>query len=146
MWAACHRLIGLGILIYGTKRGFCVPETTWDFGPHEKWDASWTGSIAASGKTLEDAGLTAEGGTFSVPGQVQWVDADGNAITPCFTYADSRCSAEVDQLRQTLDEDATQQRTGTRCAAFFADFNKSALFLVTACFLFLFKVCCFLFF
>ena len=42
------------------------------------------------------------------------VDADGNAITPCFTYADSRCSAEVDQLRQTLDEDATQQRTGTR--------------------------------
>ena len=44
-------LIGLGILIYGTKRGFCVPETTWDFGPHEKWDASWTGSIAASGKT-----------------------------------------------------------------------------------------------
>ncbi|MFT4225016.1 FGGY family carbohydrate kinase [Micropruina sp.] len=42
------------------------------------------------------------------------VDADRNAITPCFTYADSRCSAEVDQLRQTLDEDATQQRTGTR--------------------------------
>ena len=44
-------LIGLGTLIYGTKRGFCVPEKTWDFGPHEKWDASWTGSIAASGKT-----------------------------------------------------------------------------------------------
>ena len=44
-------LIGLGILIYGTKRGFCVPKATWDFGPHEKWDASWTGSIAASGKT-----------------------------------------------------------------------------------------------
>lgn len=42
------------------------------------------------------------------------VDAAGNAITPCFTYADSRCSAEVDQLRGLLDEDATQQRTGTR--------------------------------
>ncbi len=42
------------------------------------------------------------------------VDAEGNAITPCFTYADSRCSAEVDQLRRILDEDATQQRTGTR--------------------------------
>ena len=37
-------------------------------------------AITASGKTLEDAGLTAEGGTFSVPGQVQWVDADGDEM------------------------------------------------------------------
>lgn len=37
-------------------------------------------AITASGKTLEDAGLTAEGGTFSVPGTVQWVDADGNEM------------------------------------------------------------------
>ncbi|MFT4296039.1 MAG: gluconokinase [Micropruina sp.] len=42
------------------------------------------------------------------------VDADGNAVTPCYTYADSRCSAQVDELRSVLDEDATQQRTGTR--------------------------------
>jgi gluconokinase len=42
------------------------------------------------------------------------VDADGNAVTPCYTYADSRCAAEVDRLRGLLDEDATQQRTGTR--------------------------------
>ena len=28
-----------------------MPEKTWDFGPHDRWDASWTGSIAASGKT-----------------------------------------------------------------------------------------------
>ena len=42
------------------------------------------------------------------------VDADGNAATPCYTYADSRCAAEVDHLRTLLDEDATQQRTGTR--------------------------------
>lgn len=42
------------------------------------------------------------------------VDADGNAVTPCYTYADSRCAAQVDQLRAVLDEDATQQRTGTR--------------------------------
>ena len=34
-------------------------------------------AITTGGKTLEDAGLTAEGGTFSVPGQVRWVDADG---------------------------------------------------------------------
>lgn len=37
-------------------------------------------AITASGKTLEDAGLTAEGGTFSVPGTIQWVDADGNEM------------------------------------------------------------------
>ena len=37
-------------------------------------------AVTASGKTLEDAGLTAEGGTFSVPGTVQWVDADGNEM------------------------------------------------------------------
>ena len=37
-------------------------------------------AITASGKTLEDAGLTAEGGTFSVPGTVQGVDADGNEM------------------------------------------------------------------
>lgn len=37
-------------------------------------------AITTGGKTLEDAGLTAEGGTFSVPGQVQWVDADGDEM------------------------------------------------------------------
>ena len=42
------------------------------------------------------------------------VDADGHAITPCYTYADSRCSAEVDELRGKLDEAEVQQRTGTR--------------------------------
>ncbi len=42
------------------------------------------------------------------------VDEDGNAITPCYTYADSRCSAEVDELRGKLDEAEVQQRTGTR--------------------------------
>ncbi|GAB6177547.1 L-lactate permease [Desulfobaculum senezii] len=43
-------LIGLGILIFGAKRGFCVPEDTWDFGPHSKWEAEWTGSIAPDEK------------------------------------------------------------------------------------------------
>lgn len=42
------------------------------------------------------------------------VDADGRAITPCYTYADSRCSPQVSYLRSILDEDETQQRTGTR--------------------------------
>ncbi len=41
-------------------------------------------------------------------------DEAGTAVTPCFTYADSRSSAQVEALRQEIDEDATQQRTGTR--------------------------------
>lgn len=42
------------------------------------------------------------------------VDADDNAVTPVFTYADSRCAPQVTYLRSILDEDETQQRTGAR--------------------------------
>ena len=42
------------------------------------------------------------------------VDAAGAAITPCYTYADSRSSAQVNYLKSILNEDDTQQRTGTR--------------------------------
>ncbi|KAE8763277.1 gluconokinase [Georgenia thermotolerans] len=42
------------------------------------------------------------------------VDADGAALTPCYTYADSRCAPQLRQLRGELDEAAVQQRTGTR--------------------------------
>ncbi len=38
-------LVGLGIVVAGAKAGFCVPETVWDFGPQERWDPEWTGSI-----------------------------------------------------------------------------------------------------
>ncbi|OLT15575.1 sugar kinase [Serinicoccus sp. CUA-874] len=42
------------------------------------------------------------------------VDADGAALTPCFTYADGRCAAQVVELREELSEENLQQRTGTR--------------------------------
>lgn len=42
------------------------------------------------------------------------VDADGRALTPCITYADTRCQAQVDQLAATLDVDALHERTGAR--------------------------------
>ncbi|GGC08172.1 gluconokinase [Cellulomonas carbonis] len=42
------------------------------------------------------------------------VDAGGGALTPCFTYADSRSAGEVVALRAELDERALHQRTGTR--------------------------------
>ena len=45
------------------------------------------------------------------------VDADRRAVTPCFTYADSRCAAQVTELRYELDEQLIQQRTGCRLHA-----------------------------
>ncbi|MEG2005782.1 MAG: L-lactate permease, partial [Bilophila sp.] len=39
-------LVGLAVLIWGTKRGFCVPAKAWNFGPQSTWEAEWTGSIA----------------------------------------------------------------------------------------------------
>jgi gluconokinase len=42
------------------------------------------------------------------------VDGDGRAVTPCYTYADSRCGPQVTALRRELDEGDVQQRTGCR--------------------------------
>ena len=42
------------------------------------------------------------------------VDSDGRAVTPCYTYADSRCAPQVTALRRELDEGDVQQRTGVR--------------------------------
>ena len=42
------------------------------------------------------------------------VGADGQPVTPCFTYADARCAAQVTALRAELDEREVQQRTGAR--------------------------------
>jgi gluconokinase len=42
------------------------------------------------------------------------LDAEGTALTPCLTYADSRAAAQVQDLRREYDETAVQQRTGCR--------------------------------
>ncbi|APX33433.1 sugar kinase [Brachybacterium sp. P6-10-X1] len=42
------------------------------------------------------------------------VDADGHAITPCITYADTRCHAQVTDLASRLDIDELHERTGAR--------------------------------
>jgi gluconokinase len=42
------------------------------------------------------------------------VDGNGRPVTPCYTYADSRCGAHVVALRRELDEAEVQQRTGCR--------------------------------
>ncbi|GHV39573.1 L-lactate permease [Synergistales bacterium] len=38
-------LVGLGIVVYGAKQGFCLPKDVWTFGEVSKWDKSWTGEI-----------------------------------------------------------------------------------------------------
>ena len=42
------------------------------------------------------------------------VDAEGEALTACMTYADSRPHAQVDELRAEIAESELHQRTGTR--------------------------------
>ena len=44
-------LVGLGIIVAGAKAGFCVPKETWDFGPSDKWDPEWTGTVTTDGTT-----------------------------------------------------------------------------------------------
>ncbi|MGE4297242.1 MAG: L-lactate permease [Desulfovibrionaceae bacterium] len=38
-------LVGLGIIVAGAKKGFCIPEKKWRFGDMAKWDPEWTGTI-----------------------------------------------------------------------------------------------------
>ncbi|MCL6424293.1 gluconokinase [Brachybacterium sp. JHP9] len=42
------------------------------------------------------------------------VDEAGNALTPCITYADTRCHRQADALRAELDGISLHERTGAR--------------------------------
>ncbi|PMC76019.1 gluconokinase [Brachybacterium sp. UMB0905] len=42
------------------------------------------------------------------------VDAAGRALTPCITYADTRCQHQVDALAEQLDVEQLHERTGAR--------------------------------
>ncbi|MDR0339577.1 MAG: L-lactate permease [Desulfovibrio sp.] len=44
-------LVGLGIIVAGAQKGFCVPKDVWTFGEPSKWEKDWTGDIAFAGKT-----------------------------------------------------------------------------------------------
>lgn len=41
-------LIGLGVVVWGAKMGFCVPQDTWGFGDPKDWDPSWTGTTSTA--------------------------------------------------------------------------------------------------
>jgi gluconokinase len=52
-------------------------------------------------------------GSDSLVSNVLGVDATGHAVTPVYTYADTRCARQVQELRERFDEEATHQRVGT---------------------------------
>jgi lactate permease len=43
-------LVGLGVIVAGARKGFCVPENVWTFGESSQWAKEWTGDIAFAGK------------------------------------------------------------------------------------------------
>lgn len=45
------------------------------------------------------------------------VDRKGLALTPCYTYADTRSAQQVTELRRIVDEDAIHERIGVRLHA-----------------------------
>ncbi|WP_257159164.1 gluconokinase [Corynebacterium cystitidis] len=63
----------------------------------------------------QDNGLQIKGVAFdSFASSFLLVDDDGNALTQCATYADSRSAKYVSKLRELVDEQAYHQRTGVR--------------------------------
>ena len=61
----------------------------------------WTAPIAAIGVDTFASSILAVG-------------ADGRALTPCITYADTRCRDQAARLRETLDGERLHDVTGTR--------------------------------
>jgi len=68
-------------------------------------------TLALAGPLVEGIAGVA-GDTFV--GNMVGVDADGQAVTPLFTYADTRAAEDAELLKQELDEEAFHQRTGVR--------------------------------
>ncbi|MBZ0279148.1 MAG: gluconokinase [Anaerolineae bacterium] len=51
-------------------------------------------------------------GMATLAGNMMGIDAAGNALTPIYTYADTRSAEDVDVLKDVLDEESIHQRTG----------------------------------
>jgi lactate permease len=57
-------LLGIGVLVWGTQKGFCVPKKAngddeiWDFAPQSEWDPKWTGTVPTSTKTEFHASMS----------------------------------------------------------------------------------------
>ena len=62
----------------------------------------------------ELAGRVRGVGLDSFASSLVGVDAKGDPVTECFTYADSRCAPQLKQMREELDERQVQQTVGAR--------------------------------
>ncbi len=51
-------------------------------------------------------------GIASYVGNMLGVDEKGKALTPIYSYADTRCAIDVEALKKVLDAEAVHQRTG----------------------------------
>lgn len=91
--------------------------TTPDGGVQDDADVMFERACLALDELLAKAGAQAAPITAVASDQlvsnVLGVDDEGHAVTPFFTYADTRSARQVDQLRAQLDEETAHQRVGT---------------------------------
>lgn len=100
---------------YETQIGY-ETRSTQDGGAEIDPDALCELLFSAIDRTLDRAGDRATSikgvGFCSLVSNVLGVDAVGRATTPIYTWADTRCAAQVDALRSTLDVGEVYDRTG----------------------------------
>ena len=91
--------------------------TTADGGVEADPDEMFEHACHAMDQILAAAGPDAQSikavGSDSLVGNILGVDAAGRAVTPVYTYADTRAAREVTELRARFDERAVHQRVGT---------------------------------
>ncbi len=46
-------LVSLGVVVWATRKGFCVPKDHWDFPPAAEWDPAWTGVVKQEGTSFQ---------------------------------------------------------------------------------------------
>ena len=68
-------------------------------------------TLALAGPLVEDIAAVAG---CTIVGNMLGVDAGGQAVTPLFTYADTRAAEDAELLKRELDEESFHQRTGVR--------------------------------
>ena len=75
----------------------------------ESVEAVIDGVLQRSGRRRDEIAAV---GMDSMAMTIVPLDDEGRPLGPFFTYADSRARAEVDELRDLIDEEAVHQRTG----------------------------------
>lgn len=70
-------------------------------------------AITTNGKTLKDAALTAEGGTFSVPGHVQWVEEKEGQLVEMDVFTEVKANTAYTWKFVPTDTDNYNSLTGT---------------------------------